>query len=81
MLSALLVTEIAMGFGIKELIIIFAIVALLFGTKKIKSVGSDVGGWIRDFRKAMKDDTEKPKDSHENERVIDVQSNPDKEKV
>ena len=40
-----------MGFGIKELIIIFAIVALLFGTKKIKSVGSDVGGWIRDFSK------------------------------
>lgn len=73
--------EIVMGFGIKELIIIFAIVALLFGTKKIKSVGSDVGGWIRDFRKAMKDDSEKPKESDQTERVIDVQPNADKEKV
>ena len=61
-----------MGFGIKELIIIFAIVALLFGTKKIKSVGSDVGGWIRDFRKAMKDDPEGSKDKEKTERVIAV---------
>ena len=73
--------DIVMGFGIKELLIIFAIVALLFGTKKIKSVGSDVGGWIRDFRKAMKDDSENPKDSEQTERVIDVQPNVDKEKV
>ena len=70
-----------MGFGIKELIIIFAIVALLFGTKKIKSVGSDVGGWIRDFRKAMKDDPEGSKDKGKTERVIDVQPETDKEKV
>lgn len=40
-----------MGFGIKELIIIFAIVALLFGTKKIKSVGSDVGGGSEIFER------------------------------
>ena len=70
-----------MGFGIKELIIIFAIVALLFGTKKIKSAGSDVGGWIRDFRKAMKDDPEGSKDKEKTERVIDVQPDTDKEKV
>ena len=70
-----------MGFGIKELIIIFAIVALLFGTKKIKSVGSDVGGWIRDFRKAMKEDSEKPKEPEQKERVIDVEPSADKEKV
>tara|TARA_B100000579_G_scaffold421913_1_gene423289 strand:+ start:707 stop:919 length:213 start_codon:yes stop_codon:yes gene_type:complete len=70
-----------MGFGIKELIIIFAIVALLFGTKKIKSVGSDVGGWIKDFRKAMKDDPEGAKDQEKTERVIDVQPDTDKEKV
>ena len=70
-----------MGFGIKELIIIFAIVALLFGTKKIKSVGSDVGGWIKDFRKAMKDDPEGAKDQEKTERVIDVQPDTEKEKV
>jgi len=70
-----------MGFGIKELLIIFAIIALLFGTKKIKSVGSDVGGWIRDFKKAMKDDSENIKDSEPSERVIDVDSKAEKEKI
>ena len=42
--------------GIYELILIFGIVALLFGSKKIKSVGSDIGSWIRDFRKAVKEE-------------------------
>ena len=45
-----------MSFGIKELIVILVIVMLVFGTKKIRNVGSDVGGWIRDFRKAMKEE-------------------------
>ena len=45
-----------MSFGIKELVVILIIVMLVFGTKKIKGVGSDVGGWIRDFRKAMKEE-------------------------
>ena len=45
-----------MSFGIKELIVILVIVMLVFGTKKIRNVGSDVGGWIRDFRKALKEE-------------------------
>jgi len=44
-----------MGIGIKELIVILVIVMLVFGTKKIKGFVSDVGGWIRDFKKAIKD--------------------------
>jgi sec-independent protein translocase protein TatA len=44
-----------MGIGIKELIVILVIVMLMFGTKKIRGIGSDVGGWIRDFKKALKD--------------------------
>ncbi len=47
-----------MGIGIKELIIILVIVMLVFGTKKIRGIGSDVGGWIRDFKKALKDGNE-----------------------
>ncbi|MBI2800784.1 MAG: twin-arginine translocase TatA/TatE family subunit [Gammaproteobacteria bacterium] len=49
-----------MGIGIKELILILVIVMLVFGTKKIKGIGSDVGGWIRDFRKAIKDGNDEP---------------------
>ncbi len=44
-----------MGIGIKELVLILVIVMLVFGTKKIKTIGGDVGGWIRDFRKSIKD--------------------------
>ena len=44
-----------MSFGIKELIVILIIVMLVFGTKKIRNVGGDVGGWIKDFRKALKE--------------------------
>lgn len=44
-----------MGIGIKELIVILVIVMLVFGTKKIRGFGSDVGGWIRDFKKALRD--------------------------
>lgn len=47
-----------MGIGIKELIVILVIVMLVFGTKKIRGIGSDVGGWIRDFKKALKDGQE-----------------------
>jgi TatA/E family protein of Tat protein translocase len=44
-----------MKFGITELLIILAIVALLFGTKKLRTIGGDLGGAIKGFRKAMSD--------------------------
>ncbi|MDQ3775136.1 MAG: twin-arginine translocase TatA/TatE family subunit [Pseudomonadota bacterium] len=42
-----------MGIGITELLVILAIVALLFGTKKLRSIGGDLGTAIQSFRKAM----------------------------
>lgn len=45
-----------MGFGIKELLVILVIVILLFGTKKLKSLGSDLGSAIKGFRKSVSDD-------------------------
>ena len=44
-----------MGIGFKELLIILVIAMLMFGTKKIRGIGGDVGGWIRDFKKALRD--------------------------
>lgn len=72
-----------MGFGIKELIVILIIVALVFGTKKIRGVGGDVGGWIRDFRKAMKEDPQSEKDAAQPDagRVIEGEAQPEKEQV
>lgn len=42
-----------MSFGIWELLVIFAIVALLFGTKKLRTIGGDLGGAVKGFRSAM----------------------------
>ncbi len=54
-----------MGFGIKELVVILVIVLLLFGTKKLRNIGSDLGGAIRGFRNSMKgeDDTDATADN------------------
>lgn len=42
--------------GPVQLLIILAIVLLIFGTKRIRSLGSDLGGAIKEFRKGMGDD-------------------------
>ncbi len=47
-----------MGFGITELVIVLVIVILLFGTKKLHSLGSDLGAGLKSFRGAMKDTDE-----------------------
>ena len=45
-----------MGIGIKELLIILVIILLLFGTKRLKSLGSDLGSAIKGFKKSMADE-------------------------
>ncbi len=41
------------GLSLTELLVILAIVLLLFGTKKLKNLGTDLGGAIKGFRSAM----------------------------
>lgn len=48
-----------MGIGIKELLIILIIIVLLFGTKKLKNIGSDLGAAIKGFRKSVTDEEDK----------------------
>lgn len=43
------------GIGMTELLIILVIVALLFGTKKLRNVGGDLGGAIKSFKSAVSD--------------------------
>lgn len=47
--------------GLKELVIILAVVLLLFGTKKVSSLGSDLGRAVKGFRQAMSDGEEEDK--------------------
>lgn len=49
-----------MAIGPMQLLIVLLIVILLFGTKKIASLGSDLGGALKGFKKAVKDDDEEP---------------------
>ena len=47
-----------MGFGgisIWQLLIVLLIVVVLFGTKKLKSIGADLGGAVKGFRGAVRD--------------------------
>ena len=43
----------ASGISIWQLLIVLLIVVLVFGTKRLKSLGGDLGGAIKSFRKGM----------------------------
>jgi sec-independent protein translocase protein TatA len=51
-----------MGISIWQLLIIFAIVLLLFGAKRLRNVGGDLGAAVKGFRSAMKDGEEESKE-------------------
>ena len=42
-----------MGISLWQLLIILLIVLLLFGTKKLRSIGSDLGGAVKGFKSSM----------------------------
>ena len=42
-----------MGIGFRELLIILVIALILFGAKKLRNVGSDLGAAVRGFKKAV----------------------------
>ncbi|EIB99600.1 MULTISPECIES: twin-arginine translocase subunit TatE [Pantoea] len=44
------------GISIAKLLIIGALIVLLFGTNKLRSLGGDLGSAIKGFKKAMKDE-------------------------
>lgn len=47
------------GISIWQLLIVVAIIVLLFGTKKLRTLGSDLGESVKGFKKAMNDDKTK----------------------
>ena len=51
------------GISIWQLLIILAIVILLFGTKRLKGIGGDLGDAIKGFRKEVDTGEEKPTES------------------
>lgn len=61
-----------MGISPTQLIIILVIVALIFGTKKLRNMGGDLGGAVKGFKKAMKDEDQKNLESKEEKSVDDI---------
>lgn len=51
------------GISIWQLVIIAVIVVLLFGTKKLRNLGSDLGSAVKGFKKAVTDENDKPEDT------------------
>ena len=45
-----------MSFSIPHLLVFLAVVVLIFGTKKLRNLGSDLGSALKGFKKAMNDD-------------------------
>jgi len=62
-------------FDWKHWVVILIVVVLVFGTKKLKGLGSDVGEAIKGFRKAMNDE-EKPAEQPTAAPVPPVQNAP-----
>lgn len=67
------------GMSIWQLLIILIIVLLLFGTKRLKGLGGDLGGAIKGFKKAMTDEEEQEQEAKKEEQ--DVQKVTEDEKV
>lgn len=67
-----------MGISIWQLLIVLGIVILLFGTKKLRNIGTDLGGAIRGFKKSIGDeDTTKDKDKDDADADANIESKSD----
>lgn len=64
-----------MGISIWQLLIILAIVLVLFGAKRLKNVGSDLGGAIKGFKNAVKDEEEKKDEAVADKKLDSKDSN------
>jgi len=60
------------GISIWQLLIVLVIVALIFGTKKLRGIGGDLGGAVKGFKSAL-DKDEKESDENEVDSDADAQ--------
>lgn len=71
------------GISIWQLLIVLLIVVLLFGTKKLKTIGGDLGSAVKGFKKAMtekdadfEDEQDKPQTTQEKVENKDASASP-----
>jgi len=68
------------GISIWQLLIILAIVIMLFGTKRLRTLGSDLGSAVKGFRKTMQDDGSQAESAGDADAPADDGKEPDKDK-
>ena len=61
-----------MGIGFRELLVILAIALLIFGAKKLRNIGSDLGAAVRGFKKSMNDG-----ENDESDKKLSQETRPD----
>jgi TatA/E family protein of Tat protein translocase len=54
----------AAGLSFGHLLIVLIVIVLVFGTKKLRDVGGDLGAALRDFKAALGSDASAPVDRH-----------------
>lgn len=60
------------AFSVWHWLIVLAVVLLIFGTKRIRNVGQDVGESLKGFRKALRDDEPQHPDTSATRETSDV---------
>ena len=69
------------GISIWQLLIIFVIVVLLFGTKKIRTLGGDLGSAVKGFKKAVSDEEKQESKDADFQKNAEVEDKSDSETV
>ena len=59
-----------MGLSVWHILLLLVVIILVFGTSKLKSLGKDLGGAVKDFNDSVRDEDEKQ--NLEKQRIIDV---------
>ncbi|MCL7420722.1 MAG: twin-arginine translocase TatA/TatE family subunit [Methylobacter sp.] len=60
-----------MGISVTQLLIVLVIVIIVFGTKRLRNLGSDLGGAIKSFRSAVKEGEDEKNTADEDGKTID----------
>ncbi|MAF16677.1 MAG: twin-arginine translocase subunit TatA [Marinomonas sp.] len=66
------------GISIWQLLIVLAILILIFGTKKLKGLGSDLGGAVKGFKEAVNNDEEQKDGQTQAKAIQDEKKQDDK---
>jgi sec-independent protein translocase protein TatA len=60
-----------MGISVTKLLIVLAIIVVIFGTKRLKNIGADLGGAIKSFRSSLREEEDKDVVKSDEDKPID----------